>query len=215
MEVPKQENCLKVPKMSVMGTGAGAARSNRSIGALVESLRLDLVAAWLHLIRNVIGGSHFLPRVVRFVVYRLAGLQFATPDIAAGQRIYNSNIRIGRQTSVSLGCSFEGGGLIEIGEHCMVGPETAFVTSFHSGDGAGGVLRHVSSRPVTVGDRVWIGARCVLLPGAVVGDGCVLAAGSVVTGKCEPGFIYGGVPARRIRPTDSLAPVGQDLAAPE
>ncbi len=194
-----------------MGTGGGVARSNRSIGALFESLRTDLVAAWLHLIRNVIGGSHFLPRVVRFLVYRLAGLEFSSPDIAAGQRIYNSNVRIGRQTSVSRGCSFEGGGMIEIGEHCMVGPETAFVTSSHAGDGAGGIRRRITSRPVIVGDRVWIGARCTLLPGAVVGDGCVLAAGSVVTGKCEPGFIYGGVPARRIRSTDLLGADDEDF----
>ena len=187
-----------------MGTDEGEARPQRSVGAFFESIRIDMVAAWLHLVRNVIGGSHFLPRVVRFVVYRLIGLQFSTPDIAAGQRIYNRNIRIGRHTSVSRACTFEGGGLIDIGENCMVGPETAFVTSTHSADGRGGIRRQISSQPVTVGDRVWIGARCTLLPGAVVGDGCVLAAGSVVTGKCEPGYVYGGVPARRIRPTDSL-----------
>ena len=194
-----------------MGTEEGPARSNRSVGAFFESLRIDLVAAWLHLVRNIIGGSHFLPRVVRFVIYRLAGLRFSTPDIAAGQRFYNNNVRIGRQTSVSRGCSFEGGGLIEIGEHCMVGPETAFVTSSHAGDGTGGIGRGIVSRPVTIGDRVWIGARCTLLPGAVVGDGCVLAAGSVVTGKCEPGFIYGGVPARRIRSTEMLGAEVEDF----
>lgn len=170
----------------------------------MESVRLDLVAAWLHLIRNVIGGSHFLPRAARFIVYRLAGLQFASPDIAAGQRIYNRNVRIGRQTVLARACIFEGGGRIDIGEYSMIGPESYFITSTHAGDGAGGVGRTIVSRPITVGDRVWIGARCTLLPGTTVGDGCVLAAGSVVNGKCEPGYIYGGVPARRLRPTSTL-----------
>lgn len=185
------------------------AANNRNARALVASLRIDAVAAVLHLVRNVIGGSHFLPRVVRFVVYRLAGLRFETPDIAAGQRIYNRNIRIGRQTSVSRACSFEGGGLVDIGEHCMIGPEVSFITTTHSGDGSGGVRRRPVTRDVTVGDHVWIGARAVLLPGAVVGDGCVIAAGAVVTGTCEPGFVYGGVPARRIALTANLPVEGE------
>ena len=183
--------------------------SNRSLRALGASLGIDASAAWLHLVRNVIGGSHFLPRVVRFGVYRMAGLRFETPDIAAGQRIYNRDIRIGRQTSVSRACFFEGGGRVDIGEHCMIGPEVSFITTTHSGDGAGGVRRRPVTRDVTVGDRVWIGARATLLPGAVVGDGCVIAAGAVVTGTCEPGFVYGGVPAKRIALTADLPVEGE------
>lgn len=188
---------------------SAAERPSRSAGALLRSLAVDTVAAWLHLVRNVVGGSHFLPRVVRFLVYRSAGLEFSTPDIAAGQQIHNRNIRIGTRTSVSRGCSFEGGGRIDIGAHCMIGPETAFVTSTHGGDGAGGISRRIITRDVVVGDHVWIGARVTLLPGAVVGDGCVVAAGAVVTGECEPQSIYGGVPAKRIGATADL-PVAED-----
>lgn len=196
----------------------GATPANRGIGALFQSLKVDLVAAWLHLVRNVIGGSHFVPRVARFVIYRMAGLEFHTPDVAAGQRIYNRNIRVGRQSVLGRASVFEGGGLIEIGEHTMVGPEVYFVTSHHD-IGGPGASRQITSLPVIVGDRVWIGTRCTLLPGTVVGDGCVLAAGSVVTGKCEPGYLYGGVPARRIRPVDpdtvGLESVGSGPAIPE
>jgi maltose O-acetyltransferase len=39
----------------------------------------------------------------------------------------------------------------------------------------------------------------MLLPGVTVGDGCVIAAGSVVTGDCEPHGVYAGVPAKRVR----------------
>jgi maltose O-acetyltransferase len=46
---------------------------------------------------------------------------------------------------------------------------------------------------------VWMGARVTVLPGVTVGDGCVIAAGAVVTKDCEPGGVYAGLPARRIR----------------
>jgi maltose O-acetyltransferase len=52
---------------------------------------------------------------------------------------------------------------------------------------------------VRIGDRCWIGARATILPGVSIGDGTVVAAGAVVTKDCEPGAVYGGVPARRLR----------------
>ena len=35
--------------------------------------------------------------------------------------------------------------------------------------------------------------------GVTVGDGCVVAAGAVVREDCEPGGLYAGVPARRVK----------------
>jgi maltose O-acetyltransferase len=62
-----------------------------------------------------------------------------------------------------------------------------------------------ASRNVEIGDRVWLGARAMVLPGVTVGDGCVVAAGAVVTRDCEPDGVYAGVPARRIRPVVKAA----------
>ena len=53
--------------------------------------------------------------------------------------------------------------------------------------------------PVTVGNKVWIGANATLLPGVSVGEGAIVAAGAVVTKDVPPGAIVGGVPARFIR----------------
>ncbi len=44
-------------------------------------------------------------------------------------------------------------------------------------------------------DRVWIGARATILPGAVIEDDVIVASGAVVTGRCLSGGVYGGVPA--------------------
>ena len=48
-------------------------------------------------------------------------------------------------------------------------------------------------------DGCWIGARAVILPGVTIGEGTIIGAGSVVTKDCEPGAVYVGVPARRVR----------------
>ena len=52
--------------------------------------------------------------------------------------------------------------------------------------------------PVTIGDRVWISCRAIILPNVRIGEGAVIAAGAVVTHDLEPYGIYGGVPAKKI-----------------
>ena len=57
---------------------------------------------------------------------------------------------------------------------------------------------------VTVGDRVFIGAGGVILPGVTIGDDCVIAAGAVVTGPVETGSVVAGNPARAIARTEDF-----------
>ncbi len=54
----------------------------------------------------------------------------------------------------------------------------------------------------TVADDVLIGMGAIVMDHAVVGTGCIIAAGAVVLENfvCEPGFLYAGVPARKIKP---------------
>lgn len=55
-------------------------------------------------------------------------------------------------------------------------------------------------KKVTIGDGVWLCANATILPGVSIAPCCIIAAGVVVTKSIEePGWIYGGVPARPIR----------------
>lgn len=54
--------------------------------------------------------------------------------------------------------------------------------------------------PVTIGNDVWIGAHAFLRDGVTIADGAIIAAGAVVTRDIPPYHIYGGVPAKLIRP---------------
>lgn len=50
-----------------------------------------------------------------------------------------------------------------------------------------------------VGNDVWLGRECVVMPGVTIGDGAIVAACSVVAKDVEPYTIVGGNPARLIR----------------
>ncbi|MFP5440113.1 MAG: gamma carbonic anhydrase family protein [Gammaproteobacteria bacterium] len=54
----------------------------------------------------------------------------------------------------------------------------------------------------TIGNRVLIGMKAIVMDGAVIEDEVIIAAGSVVPpGKrCESGFVYMGSPAKQARP---------------
>ncbi|MEW5803498.1 MAG: acyltransferase [bacterium] len=57
---------------------------------------------------------------------------------------------------------------------------------------------------VTIGDNVWIGANCIILPGTSIGSGSVIAAGSVVVKSIPPLVVAGGNPARVIKDYSNL-----------
>lgn len=52
-----------------------------------------------------------------------------------------------------------------------------------------------------IGDRCLIGMGATILDNAVVGEGCIVAAGALVLSGAvlEPGGLYAGVPAKRLR----------------
>ena len=57
----------------------------------------------------------------------------------------------------------------------------------------------VSTKPVVIGDDVWIGANAVILPGVTIGKHAVVAAGAVVTTDVPDNTVVGGVPAKVIK----------------
>lgn len=65
--------------------------------------------------------------------------------------------------------------------------------------------------PVTIGNRVWLGANVTVLPGVTIGDDAVVGAGAVVTEDVPAGWLAVGVPARPVRPitqADSVSSPG-------
>jgi len=71
--------------------------------------------------------------------------------------------------------------------------------SYHPGFGVVDEWK-VSTRPLEIGDDVWIGHNATILAGAGrIGRGAIIAAGAVVTRPVEHYKIVAGVPARLMR----------------
>ena len=57
---------------------------------------------------------------------------------------------------------------------------------------------------VVIGERCYLGAGAIVLPGAQIGDGAVIGAGSIVRGEIPAGAIAVGAPAAVIGTADEL-----------
>jgi acetyltransferase-like isoleucine patch superfamily enzyme len=96
---------------------------------------------------------------------------------------------------------------IEIGERCLIGADSMiFDTDFHNPEPDN--RRYAKpdwkriSKPIFIGNDVFIGTRTIVLKGVKIGDGAVIAAGSVVASDIPPNVVAGGVPAKVIRGKD-------------
>jgi virginiamycin A acetyltransferase len=112
------------------------------------------------------------------------------------------DVVIGAYSVINSGCVIYTGNGLRIGRGVAVAANCTFAPVNHEYRSREKTIREQGFRPskggILIGDDVWIGANCVFLDGAVVGEGCVVGAGSVVRGTLEPYGIYGGNPLMRL-----------------
>ncbi len=91
--------------------------------------------------------------------------------------------------------------LIEIGNHVAIAAGTDFITH----DGAIWCFRDEIENAdvfgkIKIGNNVFIGNNCTILPGTTVGDNCIIGAGSVVRGNFPENSVIVGNPAKVVMP---------------
>lgn len=102
----------------------------------------------------------------------------ARAGISASQIVATQRIEIGEDTLIGAGCL-----ICDSDMH-----EVPLLSD-----------RPIKAKPIRIGDRVFIGARCVILKGVTIGSGSVVGAGSVVSRDVPAGALVAGNPAQVVR----------------
>lgn len=91
---------------------------------------------------------------------------------------------------------------VKLGAYSMLANNVSILGSDHSYNKPGVPIIFSGREKIEdtiIGRDVWIGANSVIMTGVVISDGSIIAAGSVVTKNCDSLWIYGGVPAKKLK----------------
>ena len=116
----------------------------------------------------------------------------------AAEAFLHGPLTLGRDVSINARASLDGGARgITIGDGTRIATG-AVLFAFDHGLAPDRMVKDqpVTSRGITVGEDVWIGANAGITDGVTVGDHAVVGMGAVVTRDVPPWAIVGGVPAR-------------------
>ncbi len=123
---------------------------------------------------------------------------------------YGAHTWIGPQSFVNVNCVFLDAAEIRIGANVLIGPGVQLLTVSHplrapdrivptSPDYPATAPYRTQALPITIGDRVWLGAGSIVLPGVTIGAGTTIGAGSLVTADVPSNCLAFGQPCRMQR----------------
>ena len=124
--------------------------------------------------------------------------EFAANNVLYHYYVNRDRLIIGKYCSIACGAKF----LFNSANHSLRSLSTYPFPIFY--DEWGLDVQRVTDAwdnegDIVVGNDVWLGRECVVMPGVKIGDGAIVAAYSVVTRDVAPYTVAGGNPARFIK----------------
>lgn len=124
--------------------------------------------------------------------------------------LYGNHMSIGNDVFINGNCTFQDSNLVSLGDRVIIGPDTKFYCGSHSldskkrfGTRENGQKYLISyTKPISVGNDVWIGGNVTIIGGVKIGQNVVIGAGAVVTKDVPDNCVVGGVPAKLIKKLD-------------
>jgi acetyltransferase-like isoleucine patch superfamily enzyme len=107
-------------------------------------------------------------------------------------------VTIGNDVFISRLCVVAAADRIDIGDGSMLAEMVGVRDHDHDPDQppqSGAMLK----APVRIGSRVWLGAKCSVVRGGMVGDDSVIGAHALVNKPIDARHLAVGVPARQVR----------------
>lgn len=106
---------------------------------------------------------------------------------------------LGKNVYVNFNLTLVDDTWVHIGDHVMIGPNVTIAAGTHPLDPSLRKQAAQFNKPVRIGDNVWLGAQCVVLPGVTIGENSVIGAGSIVTKDIPANVVAVGNPCRVLR----------------
>src|SRR4051794_3394062 len=104
----------------------------------------------------------------------------ATPVRTELVTFEHGTLTIGPRTLVNFGTSISASERVSIGADCLIGTHAIIMDNdFHRIEPERR-LERPPSKPITIDDNVWIGARVIVLAGVTIGRDSCIGAGSLV-----------------------------------
>jgi len=136
-------------------------------------------------------------------LYRFVGIKIgANVRICSSARFLGTgSVEIGSNTWIGHHVLIISSSYIKIGSDVDLAPNVYIGTGSHDIDPIGERSAGVGyNKDVIIGDGSWLCVNACILSGVTVGRKCVIAAGAVVVNDTENLSVYGGVPAKKIKP---------------
>lgn len=136
---------------------------------------------------------------------RAKTLGFADGASIYGSAIVFGTVRVGRNTWIGPNTLLDGSAdALEIGSNCSISAGTQIYTHdtvLWAVSGGRQPKRHGS---VKIGDNVYVGSQCVIVPSIAIGSQAVIGANSLVNRSVPERTIVAGSPARQIGTVEVL-----------
>ena len=115
-------------------------------------------------------------------------------------------ISIGNDVAFNSGVHINSsvGGAIEIGDHCLIGPNVVMRTAGHNFSDTGLLINtqgHLIGN-IQIDQNVWIGAGSIILGGVKIGEGAIIGAEAVIVADIPAMPVAVGIPAKVIKYRD-------------
>ena len=88
---------------------------------------------------------------------------------------------------------------ITIGDDVQIGPNVQLLTATHPVEPEPRRAKWEGSKPITIGNNVWLGGGVIVCPGVTIGDNTVVGAGAIVVRDLPANVVAVGNPARVVR----------------